>query len=293
MITHIERNASPVRLLETTHTAVGHRTCNIYGAKRQRVGVQYKGVGGAAYVRDAYGNAMGYRDAEWNMVAEYAYDAFGRTAAQNGTMADMFAIRYSTKYYDKEAGLYYYGKRHYSPTWRRWLTRDPIGEEGGANLYGFCGNCAVLNYDIDGRAYFAVRKLGGKFPMISWSAFFTCPFMKIAVDAAANALNVEILHEQLFFEDGLNVGWGDDDEGSGKGTMIKNDHVGHYVRRDGGYDDCVMRLAVEEVKVDHYQLTWFGGRTKCNCQDYADMLRAKYRELINNKEVKCKCGLNK
>ena len=103
MITHIERNASPVRLLETTHTAVGHRTCNIYGAKRQRVGVQYKGVGGAAYVRDAYGNAMGYRDAEWNMVAEYVYDAFGRTAAQNGTMADVFTIRYSTKYYDADA----------------------------------------------------------------------------------------------------------------------------------------------------------------------------------------------
>lgn len=51
----------------------------------------------------------------------FANDAFGRIVAQNGTMADVFAIRYSTKYYDAEVGLYYYGKRHYSPVWRRWL----------------------------------------------------------------------------------------------------------------------------------------------------------------------------
>ena len=47
-------------------------------------------------------------------------------------------------------GLYYYGKRHYSPAMRRWLTRDPIGEEGGANLYGFCGNNANGEFDVLG-----------------------------------------------------------------------------------------------------------------------------------------------
>jgi len=35
----------------------------------------------------------------------------------------------STKYLDKETGLYYYGYRYYSPTLGRWLSRDPIGEE--------------------------------------------------------------------------------------------------------------------------------------------------------------------
>ena len=39
---------------------------------------------------DAYGNVMGYRDAEGNTVAEYVYDAFGRTVAKNGTMVNMF-----------------------------------------------------------------------------------------------------------------------------------------------------------------------------------------------------------
>ena len=44
-------------------------------------------------------------------------------------------------------GLYYYGKRYYSPAMRRWLTRDPIGEEGGNNLYTFCSNDSVSKYD--------------------------------------------------------------------------------------------------------------------------------------------------
>ena len=51
-------------------------------------------------------------------------------------------------------GLYYYGKRYYSPAMRRWLTRDPIGEEGGANLYGFVGNNPLLFQDAEGTSSF-------------------------------------------------------------------------------------------------------------------------------------------
>ena len=111
------------------------------------------GVGGLLYVRrngaiyvpfyDAFGNVMGYWDSNDAVVAEYAYDAFGRMAAKSGIMADMFSIRYSTKYYDAETGMYYYGKRFYMTSLCRWLTRDPIEEEGGVNLYGFCGNDGV------------------------------------------------------------------------------------------------------------------------------------------------------
>ena len=216
---------------------------------------------------------------------------YGIEIQSYGQLAYIFRIRYSTKYIDAEAGLYYYGYRFYSPVLRRWLNRDPIEERGGLNLYGFCGNNAVANYDKDGRAYFAVRGLGKFLPPIRWSSFFSCPFMKIAADLAADALNVELLHEQLFYEDGSNVGWGNDPEGLGVGAKIEDESPWRYVRRDGGYNDCVMGLAVEKVKVPHYQLTWLGGRTKCNCQDYADMLRRKYWELIGDRAVRCKCGL--
>lgn len=36
--------------------------------------------------------------------------------------------------------MYYYGYRCYDPVTGRWPSRDPIGERGGLNLYGFVGN---------------------------------------------------------------------------------------------------------------------------------------------------------
>ena len=118
------------------------------------------GVGGLLYVKrngaiyvpfyDAFGNVMGYWDESGAVVAEYVYDAFGRTVVKSGTMADMFAIRYSTKYYDAETGMYYYGKRYYLAVLCRWLTRDPIEEEGGVNLYCFLINNSLCMVDISG-----------------------------------------------------------------------------------------------------------------------------------------------
>ena len=37
----------------------------------------------------------------------------------------------------------------------RWLSRDPLGEEGGINLYGFVGNDGINDYDYLGLAVFA------------------------------------------------------------------------------------------------------------------------------------------
>lgn len=54
---------------------------------------------------------------------------------------------FSTKYTDEESALLYYGFRYYQPTTGRWLTRDPIEEQGGANLYGFVGNNSTNDVD--------------------------------------------------------------------------------------------------------------------------------------------------
>ncbi len=92
----------------------------------------------------------GYLSETGEVVASYEYDAFGRTLAQSGPMADVFPFRFSTKYYDAEADLYYYGYRYYSPELGRWLTRDPIEEDGGDNLYAFCDNCPLNFADYNG-----------------------------------------------------------------------------------------------------------------------------------------------
>jgi len=44
----------------------------------------------------------------------------------------------------------YYGYRWYDPVTGRWPSRDPIGEEGGVNLYGFVGNDGLNQWDYLG-----------------------------------------------------------------------------------------------------------------------------------------------
>jgi len=44
----------------------------------------------------------------------------------------------------------YYGYRFYSPTLGRWLSRDPIGEEGSVGLYVFCFNDPLGMVDLVG-----------------------------------------------------------------------------------------------------------------------------------------------
>ena len=68
---------------------------------------------------DANGNIVRYTDTAGNVVAEYTYNAFGRTIAQSGPLADFCRQRFSTKYFDSETGLYYYGYRFYSPALMR------------------------------------------------------------------------------------------------------------------------------------------------------------------------------
>ena len=65
---------------------------------------------------------------------------------------------FSTKYQDEESGYLYYGFRYYDPETGRWPNRDPIGEQGGYNLYGFVGNDGVNYWDYLGWEWEIIRK---------------------------------------------------------------------------------------------------------------------------------------
>lgn len=57
---------------------------------------------------------------------------------------------FSTKLTDVETGLSYYGYRYLRTDLGRWLSKDPIEERGGLNLYGFVGNDGVNRWDVLG-----------------------------------------------------------------------------------------------------------------------------------------------
>jgi RHS repeat-associated protein len=68
-------------------------------------------------------------------------------------MQNAFTHWWSTKPWDPVTGLSEYQFRMYSPELGRWLSRDPIGERGGRNLYGFVGNNPIRRVDPWGLAW--------------------------------------------------------------------------------------------------------------------------------------------
>ena len=101
----------------------------------KQAGVDY------SYLYDGKGNVTALIDGSQSVVSTYTYDVFGNLMSRTGSLDQQFM--FSTKSYDENIGLYYYGYRFYSPSIGRWITRDPLGEVGGINLYGFVHNDPV------------------------------------------------------------------------------------------------------------------------------------------------------
>ena len=77
----------------------------------------------------------------------YSYAPFGEVT-QRGNITN--PLQWSSEMFDGELGLVYYNYRHYNPHDGKWTTRDPIGIEGGWNLYRFALNTPVRKSDYLG-----------------------------------------------------------------------------------------------------------------------------------------------
>jgi len=124
-------------------------------------------------------NSVSY--AAGDIVAAYEYDAFGQTLRESGAYAANNPFRFSTKYTDNETGLVYYGHRYYSPSLGRFINRDPIGEQGGINLYAFVGNDPINGVDVLGLVRNCFRytyrwetRSGGKVEQVWYETYTDC-----------------------------------------------------------------------------------------------------------------------
>jgi RHS repeat-associated protein len=99
------------------------------------------------------------------IVAKYEYDPYGNRTNYDPNVPEYDQpltepsavkgqpFRFSTKYFDSETGLSYFGGRYYNPALGRWLNRDPIDELGGVNLYAYVGNDPVDRFDPLGQSW--------------------------------------------------------------------------------------------------------------------------------------------
>jgi RHS repeat-associated protein len=76
------------------------------------------------------------------------YTAFGEAVPSIQTIENPF--RFPGQYYDSETGLHYNYFRYYNPQTGRYITPDPIGLEGGINLFAYVENKPINNTDYLG-----------------------------------------------------------------------------------------------------------------------------------------------
>ena len=94
----------------------------------------------AFYHTDANGNITCLIYTNQGIAGKYLYDSFGNILSKIGPLAEANLYRFSSKEFAPNPGLAYYSFRYYDPSFQRWLTRDPIEESGGINLYTYVAN---------------------------------------------------------------------------------------------------------------------------------------------------------
>ena len=100
---------------------------------------------------DGTGNVVALFGTGGTETARYEYGPFGELLRMSGgAIASENPWRFSSKRQDPTTDWVHYEFRIYDPTSGRWLSRDPIGEAGGENLYGFVGNDPVNRVDLWG-----------------------------------------------------------------------------------------------------------------------------------------------
>lgn len=110
-----------------------------------------------APVHDHNGNVVNLIDiVSGDTVERYRYGAFGEEKIynENGAEIKTSALnnpwRFSSKRLDEETGFVNFGRRYYDPLTHRWTSPDPIGFEGGPNLYAYVLNSPLTHIDLYG-----------------------------------------------------------------------------------------------------------------------------------------------
>jgi len=99
----------------------------VYGAQ---AGIYY-------FINDHLGTPQKIVDSNGAMVWEAAYLPFGQAQVLVATITNN--LRFPGQYFNAETGLHYNWHRYYDPTTGRYLSADPIGLDGGMNLYAYVG----------------------------------------------------------------------------------------------------------------------------------------------------------
>ena len=210
------------------------------------------------YHADGLGSVVNLTSTQGKSVQTYAYDSFGNVTP-TGSVSQPFA--FTGREYDQETGLYYYRARYYDPKAGRFITKDPIGFEGGDyNLYVYVKNNSVNYTDPEGLKTYMCKKflhaLGGK-------------GQRTGPDIWGNPLYHQYIC--IITPNGREICGGQDRQGGpwSKGTPSADTYSPTYCTQTDPENECLEQCLIAAIlspKRPWYGL--FGPGT--NCQEWAN-----------------------
>lgn len=128
-------------------------------------GMQYAATAGGSlqarlFATDHLGSVRHVTNGSGTWLGSVDYDPWGRRTITTGS-SDETALGFTGHPWHEASGLALAPYRAYDPVMGRWISRDPIGERDGSNLYQYVQNSPINLVDPDGT--FAVNPV-----TISW-----------------------------------------------------------------------------------------------------------------------------
>jgi RHS repeat-associated protein len=129
-------------LSEERDSTGGTVTKRFFGQGEQVLGTNY------FFTADHLGSIREMTDDTGAIRARYDYDPYGRRTKVSGDIEADFA--FTGHYYHTLSGIYLTLFRAYDAETGRWISRDPIEEGGGLNLYNYVQNNPINAVDLLG-----------------------------------------------------------------------------------------------------------------------------------------------
>ena len=210
-------------------------------------------------------------NADGKVVWSAELDAYGDVQNLTGERTDC-SFAFQGMYFDKETNLCYNRFRYYSPEIGNYISQDPIGLLGGANLYGYVND---ISFFIDPLGLKGMPKGGWNYgnmhPIKNMELHHVIPKSQIdhpAVKAAGFDVNKP---SNLIYLPKEHGGYGN-----------RSSHKG-YSGDHSKYNKS-MRAQLDEISRTGKANKW----TKKQYQDAIEGLRSDTRKGLRNGTIKCK-----
>ncbi|MDC6180650.1 RHS repeat-associated core domain-containing protein, partial [Ralstonia solanacearum] len=111
---------------------------------------QTESTGSLIYARNHLGSVTDTLTPDGRAVTHTEYGPYGELVKSQGRAEYRSDFGYAGMQYHAASGMYLTLFRAYDPGTGRWVSRDPIGEEGGINLYSYVGGQPTRYTDPQG-----------------------------------------------------------------------------------------------------------------------------------------------